>query len=134
MKETLVLKHPIMINNEKVCELSYDTEEITPALFSEAEARKRIAAGNRNVTIIPAAEFDFSLHLYLFFAAVVAVNPQYDFADVERIHGADLREAMTIGRDFILGSGESKENKSEGQSATTPEPSIAASSTSKSKD
>ena len=127
MKNTLKLTNPIMINNEKVAELTYDTNEITAALFAEAETRKKIAAGSRNVAIVPAAEFDFSLHLYLFFAAVVAVNPGYDFADVERIHGCDVVEAMAIGRDFILKSEKSKGSTSDEQSETTPKPSTQAS-------
>ena len=64
MKSTLKLTNPIMINNEKVSELTYDTNEITAAMFSEAEARKKIAAGTKNVSITPTAEFDFSFHLY----------------------------------------------------------------------
>lgn len=133
MKKTLVLRHPIMIDNQEVSELTYDTEEITAALFSEAETRKKMAAGTKNVAIVPAAEFDFSLHLYLFFAAVVAVNPQYAFADVERIHGRDVVEAMKIGRDFIMPSDKSKADSSDVQSETTPEPSTQAPSTLKNK-
>lgn len=129
MKKILKLSNPIMINNVQVAELAYDTNEITAALFSEAETRKKIAAGSRNVAIVPAAEFDFSLHLYLFFAAVVAVNPGYDFSDVERIHGKDVIEAMTIGRDFILGSEKSAESTSDEQSENTAELSTQASQT-----
>lgn len=132
MKETLKLKNPIMINNSSVSELTYDTNEITAAMFSEAEARKNVAA-NKNVAIVPAAEFDFSLHLYLFFAAVVAVNPGYDFADVERIHGADVVKAMAIGRDFILGSEKSEGSKSDEPSEPTVKPSTQASPISKEK-
>lgn len=123
MKNTLVLKNPIMIDNEEVKELTYDTEKITPALFSEAEARKKMAAGSKNVAITPAAELDFSFHVYLFFAAVVAENPQYAFEDAERIHGFDLVEAMKVGRDFILPPDASKGGKSGEGSETTPEPS-----------
>lgn len=133
MKNTLALKNPIMIDNQEVKELTYDVEEITPALFSEAEARKKMAAGTKNVAITPAVEFDFSLHLYLFFAAVVAVNPQYAFEDVARIHGRDLMEAMQVGRDFILPSGKSKGGSSDEQSEIIPEPTTQVSSTSKDK-
>lgn len=133
MKKTLKLSNPIMINNAQVEELTYDTNEITAALFSEAESRKNVAA-NKNVAIIPAAEFDFSLHLYLFFAAAVAANPGYSFEDVERIHGRDVVEAMAIGRDFILGSEGSKGKTSGEQSETTPKPSTQASQTSNGKE
>ena len=56
------------------------------------------------MAISPAAEFDFSLHLYLGFAAIVAVNPAYSFEDVARIKGRDTVEVMKIGRNFILAS------------------------------
>lgn len=134
MKNTLKLTNPIMINNEKVAELTYDTNEITAAMFSEAEARKKIAAGTKNVSITPTAEFDFSFHLYLGLAAVVAVNPDYDFTDVERVHGRDTVELMAIGRDFILKSERSEGSTSDEQSENTPKPSTQASQTSNEKE
>lgn len=129
MKRTLKLRDPIKVNNESVAELSYDTDEITAALFVEAEAKCRAAAG-RNVTITPAAEFDFSLHVYLGFAAVIAVNSEYDFSDMERIKGRDVVELMKIGRNFILRSENSKESGSGAPSETTAERSTQASETS----
>lgn len=121
MKKTMILHNPIMINNEQVKSLDYDVEEITAALFCEAEAAKR-SAGGRRVSTSVAAETDFSLHVYLFFAAVVAVNPQYDFSDLERIKGRDMVEAMAIGRGFIMPSGKSEESTSDEQSETMPAP------------
>ena len=97
MKGTLTLKNPILINNETISEMTYDSNEITGALFSEAEAMRKRAAGMRNVSINPAIEFDFGLHLYLGYAAIIAVNPGYDFNDLERIHGGDLMTIMTSG-------------------------------------
>lgn len=129
MKRTLKLEHPIMVNNESVAELIYDSDEITSVLFAEAEARCRSAAG-RNIAITPAVEFDFSLHLYLGFAAILAVNPQLDFADVERIKGRDIVEVMRAGRNFILKSEKSKESSSDAPSETTAEPFTSASETS----
>lgn len=122
-KETLKLVNPIMIDNKQVGELTYDANEITATLFAEADARRKIAAGRKNVTIVPSAEFDYSLHLYLGFAAVIAVNPGYDFSDLERVHGRDVVEAMEIGRGFILVSEKSKGSSSDEQSETIPEPS-----------
>ena len=129
MKNTLKLENPIMIDNKSVSELTYDTNEITAVLFAEAEGRRKVAAGSKNVAIIPAAEFDFSLHLYLGFAAIVAVNPGYDFTDLERIHGKDIIEVMGIGRNFILQSEKSEESNSGEQSEIIPEPSLQASET-----
>lgn len=124
MKGTLTLKNPILINNKTISEMTYDSNEITGALFSEAEAMRKRAAGMRNVSINPAIEFDFGLHLYLGYAAIIAVNPEYDFSDLERARGRDLMAIMDIGRNFTLQSEDSSpESGSDEQFGTTPEPS-----------
>ena len=120
--ETLKLKNPIMIDGKEVAEVTYDTNEIDGILFATAESKRKAAAGMKNTTITPAAEFDFGLHLYLGFAAIVAVNPSYDFSDVERIKGHDVVEVMGIGRIFRLASDqEPPENDSDEHTETTPE-------------
>lgn len=122
MKETLKLKNPIKIDGKDVTEVTHDSNEIDGILFATAEAKRKSAAGMKNTSITPAAEFDFGLHLYLGFAAIVAVNPSYDFSDVERIKGHDLVEVMTIGRNFMLASEqEPQEKDSEKPTETTPE-------------
>ena len=124
MKGTLTLKNPILINNETISEMTYDSNEITGALFSEAEAMRKRAAGMKNVSINPAIEFDFALHLYLGYAAIIAVNPEYDFSDLERARGRDLMAIMDIGRNFTLQSEDSSpESGSDEPSGTTPKPS-----------
>lgn len=102
MKKTLTLINPILINNENISEVTYDANEITGALFIAAEATKKSTAGIRNVGITPTVELDFGLHLYLGFAAILAVNPKYDFHDLERIKGGDIVKIMEIGRNFIM--------------------------------
>ena len=122
MKNTLKLKNPIMINGEKITEVTHDSNEIDGILFATAESKRKAAAGMKNTSITPAAEFDFGLHLYLGFAAIVAVNPSYDFSDVERIKGHDVVEVMAIGRNFMLASDqEPQENDSDEPTETTPE-------------
>ena len=119
---TLTLKNPLMINGTEVKEMTYDINEIDGILFATAEIRKKAAAGMKNVTIAPAAEFDFALHLYLGYAAIIAVNPSYDFSDLERIKGADVVDVMAIGRNFMLKSEEtSTENDSDEHIEITPE-------------
>lgn len=121
MKETLKLRNPIMINGQSVAEVTYDANEIDGILFATAESKRKAAAGMKNTTITPAAEFDFGLHLYLGFAAIVAVNPEYDFSDVERIKGRDVVDVMSIGRNFMLSSGqEQQENASDEPTETMP--------------
>lgn len=120
--ETLKLKNPIMINGNEVTEVTYDSNEIDGILFATAESKRKAAAGLKNTTITPAAEFDFGLHLYLGFAAIVAVNPSYDFTDLERIKGHDLVGVMGIGRNFMLASApEQPESDSDEHIETTPE-------------
>lgn len=132
MKETLKLKNPILIDGKEVSEVSYDSNEIDGILFATAESKRKAAAGMRNTSITPAAEFDFGLHLYLGFAAIVAVNPSYDFSDVERIKGHDVVEVMSIGRNFMLASDkEQPENDSGEPTETTPESTTPARQTSK---
>ena len=65
----------------------------------------------KNVSISAAAEFDFGLHLYLGYAAIIAVNPSYDFSDMERIKGRDVVEVMQIGRNFMLASDKASTGK-----------------------
>jgi hypothetical protein len=111
-----------MINGNKITEVTYDANEIDGILFATAESKRKNAAGVKNTTITPAAEFDFGLHLYLGFAAIVAVNPSYDFSDVERIKGRDVVEVMAIGRNFMLMSEqEQPESDSDEPIEITPE-------------
>ena len=122
MKGTIKLANPITVNGKSLTELQYNTDEITGAMFCEADAKRRIAAGTKNVSIAPAAEFDYGLHLYLGFAACIAAAPEIDFADLERIHGADLVEVMAVGRNFILRSEDSAQNNSDEPTETTAAP------------
>ena len=130
MKNTLKLDNPITINGKSVSELTYDCDEITAAHFAEADVKRKIAAGLKNISISPSAELDVSLHLYLGFAAIVAANTAYSFDDVERIHGTDLIAVMKIGRNFITKSGASARSSSDEQSETTAKPSTQAQPTS----
>lgn len=124
MRKTLTLQNPVMINGTEMFALDYDTNAITAMLFAQADAQKKQAAGMRNVAITPAVEFDYALHLYLGFAAIIAASDNaIAFFDCERIHGVDLVEVMNIGRNFILRSEEPAESKSEEPSETTAEPS-----------
>lgn len=132
MSEILNLKNPIKINGETVVEMTYDANEIDGILFATAESKRKAAAGLKNTSISPAAEFDFGLHLYLGYAAIVAVNPSYDFSDLERIKGRDVVEVMSIGRNFMLGSDKEQPQKdSDEPTGTTQESTTQAPQTSK---
>lgn len=113
MKGIIKLANNITVNGKELAELQYNTEEITGVLFCEADTKRRIAAGAKNVAIAPAAEFDYGLHLYLGFAACIAADKSLDFSDLERIHGVDVVEIMAVGRNFILKSEESAQSTSD---------------------
>ena len=133
--ESIKLKNPIQINGKVVKELTYDVNEITPAGFAEAEYRKTRANGSKGSPSSAAVELDYSLHLYLGFAAILAVNPEYDFNDLERIKGTDVMEVMKAGRNFIIASaGKSTDDASENASETTPESTTPEQPSSKAKD
>ena len=122
MRGIIKLSNPILVNGKELTELQYNTTEINGALFCEADAKRRIAAGAKNVAIAPAAEFDYGLHLYLGYAACVAAAPQLDFADLERIHGTDVVEFMSVGRNFIMKSEDAQQSNSDEPTETTAEP------------
>ena len=112
--------------------MPYDINEITGILFATAVVKRKTAAGIKNVSVSAAAEFDFGLHLYLGYAAIIAVNPKYDFSDMERIKGHDVVEVMQIGRNFMLASDKaSPESDSDEHTETTPECTTPAPQTSK---
>lgn len=134
MKE-LKLRNPIKIDGKEVAVLTHDANEIDGILFATAEAKKKAAAGMKNTTLSPAVEFDFSLHLYLGYAAIIAVNPDYDFSDLERIKGFDTMDIMEIGRNFIFKSEEKQQaSGSDEHTETTPESTTQAPGTSKGKE
>ena len=133
--DTLKLKNPIKIDGKEVKELTYDINEIDALLFAEADAKKKAATGMKTMSLSPAAEFDPGLHLYLGFAAIIAVNRNIDFADLERMKGRDTMEVMKIGRNFRLSSEEDlQESDSDELSETTPESTTPAKQISKEKE
>lgn len=120
--EKIELKNPLKINGKTVKELSYDINQITAAGFAAAEFRKAQANGGKGAPSAAAVELDYSMQLYLGFAAILAVNPEYDYNDMERITGVDVMGVMKIGRNFILASAAegSEADKSGDASETTP--------------
>lgn len=126
MNGIIKLKNPISVaidgKQVQVAELNYNTDEITGFQFCEADTKRRLAAGAKNVSMAPAAEFDYGLHLYLGFAACIAADSRFDFSDMERIHGSDLVEVMAVGRNFILKSESSAQSTSGEPTETTAAP------------
>lgn len=124
MLKTLKLKNPVAIDGTMANHVAYDTDLITGLHFAQADAAKKQAAGLKSVAVTAAAEFDYALHLYLGFAAIIAASEdKLTFQDCERIKGEDIIAVMNIGRNFIMPSAASKKNNSDDSSETTAEPS-----------
>ncbi len=97
---TLVLDNPIQIDGKPVTELTYDATEISVELFATA-AGKAADKGRATTVQAKVKETDYNLHLYLGMAAIIAINPNIDFSDLERIKGFDLLDLSNIGSFFI---------------------------------
>lgn len=119
MKKTLKLRYPILIDGKTLNELTYDAEEITNDLFLAACMKSTISGNDMNASAMK--ELNTALHLQLGKAAVIAVNPSFDWGDLDRVKSFDLLELCEIGRDFITGGSEapSEQNASEKRSETT---------------
>ena len=123
MEHTLKLLKPIMINGTSVKSLKYDSDAINAELFARADTLRQQNMDLTRPTATLGMEFDYSMHLYLGFAAVVAANNnEIDFMDLERVQGVDLVHIVGIGRNFTLGRVESAPNSSDGSSENTQEP------------
>lgn len=122
MEGTITLSKPILIDGAETKELKYDTDLITTDLFSEAEGLKNKATRQASKgTFAGAMELDYSFHLYLGAASIVAANPTWTFEDVLRVKGHDIRKVIGIGRSFMTESDESAEDSFEEQSEITSE-------------
>lgn len=127
MKKTYKFVKPIKINNEPVSEIEYDEEEITVGLFAEA--------CDKSVQQNAMKEFNEKLHLNLFWAAVIAVNPNVEFTTLNQIRGIkDIMQMTEIGEVFTRSWDNSDENTSDELSGITPDTSTPASATSASGD
>lgn len=126
MKQKFELRQPLLVNGKEVTELSYDFNEIDCDAFSlaasYASAKSLVATqkGKPNAVVM---EQDTNFHMYLGMMAIVAVNPEVDIADLERIKGFDIVRLAGLGRNFIIGKSEepSDQSNSEEQSEATPE-------------
>lgn len=104
MEQTLKLRNPIMINGESVKELKYDMDAINATLFAKSDAMRQQNMDMTRPTATLGMEFDYTMHLYLGFAAIIAAsNNVIDWSDLERLHGVDLTRVVGIGRNFTLG-------------------------------
>ena len=126
MKKTIDLKQPLMVNNKKLTQLTYDFDELTcddfstAASYAEAKNFKANQAGRPSILMMEQNE---NLHLYIAFMAIIAANREIDILDLERIKGYDILQVTSVGRLFTLGRLEEAfdQSNSEEQSENTPD-------------
>jgi hypothetical protein len=117
------LRKPLLIDGKERWELTYDADEITGDAYIAAE---NAAAQVTNESNFKAGifELDYTLHTYLGYAAIIAVNPDIGILDLKRIKGYDNVQITRIGRNFITegSEDESKEktDPDESPSEVTP--------------
>lgn len=118
MVETIELRSPVLIDDVKVREITYDTDMVTSDQFIEAEILAANVATRLRKVSTKVVELDAGFHYYLGVMAILAVNPDYSIEDIERIKGPDVLKVMKVGRNFMTADVEEDE---EGDSASTEE-------------
>lgn len=111
MADTIFLSKPLKINGINVTDLTYDTNEITVEQFNQADIMSHEKATKTGKVSSLVAETDVTFALYLGFFAIIAVNPDIDIMDLERITGKDLWKIAQIGRLFFSTSAEEEEEE-----------------------
>ena len=105
MKKTFTFKHPIKVNGREVKCVEYDEDELTIDLYHDACDR-----GSINGAVVK--ESNDKLHVQLFWACVIAVNPEIDFTTLSQVKGiGDFTRMANIGRNFIVSSEGSDQNE-----------------------
>ena len=115
----ITLSKPIEINGKTYRDLSYDMDEITMELQARAEGEaKKLSSKSGGFSMVQ--ETDYTYQTFLGMAAVIAVNPNFDWMDLKRIKGRDLKKLNNIGRLYFFGSEEPDEDSSENAPELTP--------------
>ena len=136
MKKELKLNNPIEVNGKTLTSLEYDFNEITCELYTMASNyadAKTLRANQQGRPSAAVMEQNISFHMYIGMAAVMAVHPEIDVVDLERMKGIDLIQITQLGRNFTIGRSEEPldQGSLEGQSEVTPESTIQESKKSK---
>ena len=124
---TIKLKKPILIEGKEISELTYDVEEIDFELQAKAEAQAKAQMQKSSKGIsFSLVENDYTYHYFLGLAAIIGVNPFYEWEELKRIKGSDMRKISAVGRQFFFGADEPEESSSEKPQEPTPDTSTQA--------
>lgn len=95
MKDTIKLYKPILVDNQKVNELDYDTDLLTVEQFIDSSTKSGLAANKL-------MEVNTKLHMYLgAYAVVNASCNRLDIADVLRVTGYDIVQITNVGQEMM---------------------------------
>lgn len=114
------LSYPIKINGKRVSELTFDETSVTGVLLAAAD-KAYLRMMNGEVAGMPS--LDPTYQMYVGFASVLAVNPQYTFEDLQNLRWTDCGVFQQIGLRFFGQGATSLEKACEVPTANTQEPS-----------
>ena len=100
--ERIKLSKPLYINGEARTELTYDIEELSINHITKAEGLKAKIGGKDIVGSITIAQADYALHICIGMQAVMAVNPDIDEEDLQRLKGFDITKLANVGARFFI--------------------------------
>ena len=104
MKETLILKNPIKVEDEEVKVLEYDFDLYG---MSEHERANSLRSKQNRGSSESVQEIDYTYHLIIGRIIIdKTMAPRVTYEDLSRLKGADIFQVQRIGRDFLLGSAE----------------------------
>lgn len=119
-KEIIKLSKPLVVNGQKLKELSYTLDLDVDDIFIANNNRAK--AHNNVDTTMKLVEFDTELHLYAGMQAIIKLNPTIDITDLKRLSGPDVNHLFKIGRTFFTQTGSVEDLEiSEEPSVTTQE-------------
>lgn len=124
MKQEIRLAHGVLINGKERKILTYDAEEITPDQYAVADRMRAEKMKKKKVDFsVSLAEFDYTFHFYVGCMAIIAINPDIDILDLERLKGSDIFKVGAIGRAFLFQSAAASGNENSADlSETIAEP------------
>ncbi len=118
-KKILKLENPIKVNGKTVSELPYDFMEMTNDLYLEATMKSSRFGNTINAGVT--RELNEALAFCFGKAAIIAVNSEVSWEDLDQLKGFDLLNVSNIGRFFITRKREdSNQETSESSSELTP--------------
>lgn len=111
--ETLELKQPLLIDDQKITSIQYDTAKGTATHFMNAHKRRNIGGSE---FILPVNDTAFMFELGVEILLCCNADKGWSREDFNRVSGGDILQISTIGMVFFTGTqGEQQQDNSEPQ-------------------